>query len=145
MKEVLHLHTVGVAYVDRVALRATDEVAGMVLYEHWGQLYQDRSTPLAVVRSIRRQQEMPLFCEELHRERTVDRANIEANPIKAKGFRMETRDAGNLNDQLDEIDSIQGELDSSERQTSAIRERLREAHRELRRIVNSTSRSADGG
>jgi hypothetical protein len=46
-----------------------------------------------------------------------------------------------LNSQLDEIDVIQGELDNAERQTSSIRERLREAHRELRQIVNGTSRS----
>jgi predicted nucleic acid-binding Zn-ribbon protein len=58
---------------------------------------------------------------------------------------MQPHDANNLNQQLDEIDSIQDELDSSERQTSAIRERLREAHRELRRIVNSSARPAAEG
>jgi len=60
---------------------------------------------------------------------------------RAEGFGM-PHEANNLNHQLDEIDSIQGELDSSERQTTAIRERLREAHRELRRIVNSGAKTA---
>lgn len=48
-----------------------------------------------------------------------------------------------VGDRPDETNSIQGELESSGRQTAAIRDRLREAHRELRRIVDAGSGTTD--